>query len=407
MKKNMILPCLRGVIGDWVYYSALMTAQQISEWILPAKDIRETKSLDEELQRTLKDRKKKIADYLLTNESRFFNSIIVGVFSGVPDWVEFDLSKASKLIGNEETESYIKESVGLLAFDGDEKMFAIDGQHRVAGIQIAYEKDKNQEILKDDQFSVIFIAHLDDESGRKRTRKLFSDINKKAISVAEGDKIKIDEEDICAIVTRKLFANYHYFEGGKIISLTENAKLEANDNEHFTNLLGLHNTNKVLKGLFKKKPRTAEWETENVENFYSIVVEFYNFIITNIQEYQDYFINKTLTIEGARKNNSHLLFRPIGLKLIAKLYVHYYKNGGLEKLKQNINRIGFIFPKSPFNKILWNNGKMEAKESYQKLAFSLTIYLLGDYPLNQEQKLLQDYRDNLKNPNATLPVKMA
>ena len=43
--------------------------------IKPVKNIREHKNLDEVLQRDLKDRKKAIAKYLLTDKSRFFNSI--------------------------------------------------------------------------------------------------------------------------------------------------------------------------------------------------------------------------------------------------------------------------------------------------------------------------------------------
>ena len=41
---KLILIALRGVIGDWVYYSSLMTASQIYDWIQTAKDIREAKS---------------------------------------------------------------------------------------------------------------------------------------------------------------------------------------------------------------------------------------------------------------------------------------------------------------------------------------------------------------------------
>ena len=411
MKQKLILPCLRGVIGNWVYYSSLMNAKQISEWILPEKDIRESKSLDEILQRDLKERRIKIASYLLKDDSRFFNSIIVGVFGKAPNWVEFDLSKAKDLIGDDDEQEYIKDSIGLLAFNGDEKMFAIDGQHRVSGITIANSEDRKksieEQILKDDQFSVIFIAHKDDEIGRKRTRKLFSDINKKAVQVAEGDKIKIDEEDINAIVTRRLYANYTYFENGKIISLTENAKLDNNDIESFTNLLGLNNTNKILKKLFKKKHKTVEWDIENVDCFYEIVTDFYDFMINNVSDYKSFFIDKTLSIKNTRLQNKYLLFRPIGLKLLARLYVHYYNlPDGLSKLKKSINTIGFIFPDSPFNKILWNNGKMEAKEINQNLAFDLSLYLFGDLPDIHVPMLENKYRDILKNPDAILPEKL-
>ena len=135
---KLILPCLRGLIGDWVYYSTLMTAEQISNWIKTAKDIREAKTLDEELQRDLKERKKQIAKYLLADKSRFFNSIIVGVFDGIPDWREFDLSKAQEEYTDQFNSKYFKESLGLMVFNGDEKMFAIDGQHRVAEIGRAH-----------------------------------------------------------------------------------------------------------------------------------------------------------------------------------------------------------------------------------------------------------------------------
>ena len=35
--KNLTLPCLRAVVGDWVYYSSVMTAKQIAECITTAQ----------------------------------------------------------------------------------------------------------------------------------------------------------------------------------------------------------------------------------------------------------------------------------------------------------------------------------------------------------------------------------
>lgn len=405
MEKKLILPCLRGLVGDWIFYSTLMSASEIATWIKPVKNIREAASLDEVLQRDLKDRKKAIARYLLTDKNRFFNSLVVGVFGGVPDWFEFDLSKTDKVIPLEQVQT-IKQSVGLMVFSGAEQMFAIDGQHRVAGIEIAVNDDKNK-ILADDQFSVILVAHVDDNLGMKRTRKLFSDINKNAKPVAGGDKIKIDEEDLCSIVTRRVYANYPYFDGGKLISLTENAKLEKDDITHFTNLLGLHSTNKVLKKLYKKIPKTQEWDEGNVIALKTIVEEFYNFSIQNVTDYKNFFIDKTLDLVDARKNNSYLLFRPIGIKLLAGIYVHYkQKVNGLELMKAKINSLSFICPNSPFNKILWNNGKMEAKEAAQKLALELSLYLLDELPIEREGALLIKYREALKSPDISLPAKL-
>lgn len=400
----MILPCLRGLMGDWVYYSTLMTSKQISQWVEPVKNIREAKSLDEVLQRDLNERRKQIAKYLLNDNNRFFNSIIVGVFESVPEWFEFDMTNAGHIIPDKDKIN-LKQSMGIMSFNGNEKMFAIDGQHRVAGIEIA-TKDDTDKILEQDQFSVILIAHIDDELGMKRTRKLFSDINKNAKPVSGGDKIKIDEADLNAIVTRRIYASFKYFNEGKLISLTESEKLDQNDIVHFTNLLGLNNTNRVLKAIFQKAPKTNEWDEINVIKFQGIVEDFYNYIILNVQDYKDYFINKTLTIEKARKNNSYLLFRPIGLKLIARLYVYYLKTDNLKTFSKKINKVSFIMPESPFNNVFWNNGKMLAREANQNIAFELTLYIMGDLSKEREPALLEKYRDLLKNPKINLPKKI-
>lgn len=281
-KQKIVLPALRGVIGDWVYYTSLMSPKTISAWIKSAKDIREAESLNEVLQRDLNDRKFQISKYLLEDPNRFFNSIIVGVYDGLPDWIEFDISKKVEEIGANHDES-INESMGLLIFNGDENMFAIDGQHRVAGISIAIEEDLKKEekgrVLKDDIFSVIFLAHIDDVLGRKRTRKLFSDINKNAKPVAKSDKIIIDEEDINAIVTRRIYAEYQYFENGKTIDISSKSNIDKIDKEHFTNIDNLYRVCTILKNLYKKKKNSVDWDEENIQTLKQVNIDFYDFIV--------------------------------------------------------------------------------------------------------------------------------
>jgi DNA sulfur modification protein DndB len=397
---KLILPCLRGVIGDWVYYSTLMTAEQISNWIKTAKDIREAKTLDEELQRDIKERKKQIAKYLLQDKSRFFNSIIVGIFDGIPDWREFDLSKAQEEYADQFNSKYFKESLGLMVFNGDEKMFAIDGQHRVAGIQLAYEQEPN--VITDDQYSVIFVAHVDNVNGMKRTRKLFSDINKNAKPVAKRDKIIIDEQELAAIVTRRVYAEYKHFDNGNLISLTEGNNLPSDDIIHYTNITNLYDVVKILQPLFKIPKGTNEWDEDNIINFKSIVFDFLDTIIDSKQEYKDFFISKTKSLSDLRQNNAYLLFRPVGFTMIAKIYVEFVKRNELDFFKKNIDKISYIFPDSPFNKIIWNNGKMDVKSGSQSLMVDLTLYMSGKYNENIDA-LHKKLKDVTKNDNVQLP----
>ena len=406
---KLILPCLRGVIGDWVYYSSLMTASQINDWIQTAKDIREAKSLDEELQRDLKERRKDIAKYLLNDKSRFFNSIIVGIFDGVPDWVEFDLSNAQKQYADSLDESYIKDSLGLMIFDGNEKMFAIDGQHRAAGIQLAYQeeikKDKSERTLIDDQFSVIFVAHIDDCTGMKRTRKLFSDINKNAKPVAKRDKIIIDEQELASIVTRRIYAESKYFNKGELISLSESTNLDSNDITHFTNITNLYDSIKKLRSLYKIPKNTNEWDEQNVENLKKIVEQFLDDIFTSKSEFKQFFIDKKIGLRELRKNNAYLLFRPVGFTMITRIYVEFYKNKNIDFFKEHIDKVSYHFPESPFNKIIWNHGKMDTKPKTQTLMVDLTLYVLGKYKKDIES-LQKSLREVTKNDKIELPMQL-
>lgn len=406
MKKKMILPCIRGTIGKWVYYSSALNAEQITEWVEPSKDIKVAKSLDEYLQRTLKAREKEISKYIIRNDYHFFNSILIGVYGGVPDWIEFNVErKIEELGGNPEL---LVETVGLLVFSGEERMFAIDGQHRVQGINKAFNEVKKQQKgigLLSEKFPVIFLAHIDDEKGRRRTRRLFSDINKKAKTIPTKDTIIIDEEDICAIVTRKIYGKSPYFKLGSLIDIESDSRsLDRNDFAHFTNLTNLYTVIKRLKPLYKKEKDTNDWEIENVQKLDTIVEEFLDFIFKNKAEYNDFFIKKSLSLKEAREDNKYLLFRPIGFTLIARLYAHFHKHQKLKKLKKHINTLSFILPKSPFNKILWDNGKMEANIKNQTLAFNLSLYLLQEENKRKtHDDLLNDYRRILKDDQIHLP----
>ena len=406
IKSKLILPCVRGQIGDWIYYSSFMSASQIVDWVKPAKDIREAKSLDEELQRTLRARAKEIAKYLFTRESRFFNSIVIGVFGGLPDWHEFIIENKIIELGGDSDE--FKSNIGLLEFLGNEQMFAIDGQHRIAGIQYTKNnkdeiKGEKQEIGKD-RYPVILVAHIDDELGKKRTRQLFSDINRKAKPVPKKDQIIIDEETLSHIVTRRVYAGYKYFDNGNLIDhLHEATNLKVDDKEHFTNLTNLNTVVTKLKPLFKKHKGTDDWDEKNIEDLKDIVYDFFDTVIDLIPEYKKFFIDKTVTLENLRKDNKYILFRPIGITLLSKVYQYYIKNKNKTEFTNDITKINFVAPETDLNKILWNNKKMEAKAANQSLAFNLILYLLGNKV--DEEKLLKDYRQILKNDTIDLPVR--
>jgi DNA sulfur modification protein DndB len=155
MSTRWHIACLRGVMGDWGFYPALLRAEQISNYIMSSKDIREAKALDDYLQHDLKPRIRKIVRYLKTRDTRFFGSMILGVFDALPNWIEFNLAGVAEKHDLSEIAD-AESSLGLMEFHGNEQMFAIDGQHRGDAIKQAFAEFSER--IQEDQYPVIFVC---------------------------------------------------------------------------------------------------------------------------------------------------------------------------------------------------------------------------------------------------------
>lgn len=178
MSKRKDFPALRCKIGDWVYYITYMTFHDVKQWIKPTDMI----------QRELKPRASTIADYLIKQDERFFNSIVVGVYDGAPQWYPIEV-QTSPVLGKPNLDENARQSIGVLQFEGNENLFAVDGQHRVQAIKEAIEQMPERET---EELSVIFVAHQTTEEGQRRTRRLFTTLNKCAVKVSKGEAVSDD-----------------------------------------------------------------------------------------------------------------------------------------------------------------------------------------------------------------------
>jgi DNA sulfur modification protein DndB len=99
MNKKLLLPCLRGAIGDWVTYTCLMRLSDINELISFADDIHKNKLLSKLIQRQLKEeRAKEIGDYLL-NDKKLFSTLLLLRFMKVSqNGINSTLSKIILLV---------------------------------------------------------------------------------------------------------------------------------------------------------------------------------------------------------------------------------------------------------------------------------------------------------------------
>ncbi len=330
MTERYYLPALRGRFGDWAYYSTLMPLNQVETRVDYADVIHVKRNLSDMIQRELKaGRAREIADYLLANQDRFFNSLVVAVYGGTPQWHPFDVKPISMDIAVDDLDETSRDSVGYLSLTGEEKLYALDGQHRLAGIKRALATDRS---LEDQELSVIFVAHDNSPEGMRRTRKLFTTLNKHAKAVKKSEIIALDESDVIAIVTRRLVEDHPYFNDGQVDILRKQANIAHGDVEHFTTIINLYDTLDLLllrvhKGL---KPEDATKfkayrpKDEEIDDLLKAVTDLYGNIIVMFPALNQYFKansdkRRTVLKEVRSDRGGHVLFRPIGMLIFCQI----------------------------------------------------------------------------------------
>ena len=184
--EEIVLPALRGVMGDWVYYSCLMDLGELSSRVHYAEDIHNNEALSDMIQRQLKKgRSAQIAEYLKVQPDRFFNSLVVATYGGQPHWHALsDVRSKTKTAKLKNLPEETVASVGFLTLRGDENLFALDGQHRLAGIKKAVKDGLESDPY--DEVSIIVVAHRNTQNGLERTRRLFTTLNKTASTCIKG-----------------------------------------------------------------------------------------------------------------------------------------------------------------------------------------------------------------------------
>src|ERR1700677_1118862 len=115
--KSTNFPCVKGTIGDWIYYTTVMGLAEVVEYVKFAEEVCPNTDLDLMIQREVSARSSQIAQYLRSNEQRFFGSLIVAAYDGKPRFLPVSFGDVSLL-------TQLEGKVGVLQFDGSEQYYA-------------------------------------------------------------------------------------------------------------------------------------------------------------------------------------------------------------------------------------------------------------------------------------------
>ena len=386
----MKIPAIRANIGNWIYYVATLSFKQVNDYVKKIDDeLHKSKLLSEMLQRSITDNYKSIATYIKTHEDRFFNALILAVYDGEPQWHEVRLEYDTG-------EEFV--NLGVLELTGEEKIFPVDGQHRVEGIKkVLLESEEYNE----ERIPVVFIGHKKDEMGMRRARQLFSTLNRYAKPVSMRDIIALDEDDIIAITSRELIDEHRLFANNRILD-TKNKAIPDTNKMALTTIITFYECNRELLADYikhKKKtnksfPKLSDYirirpNDKEIEEYKSICFKFWDSMISGLECIQKIADNPEYDVTEYRNENGGLIiFRPVALVPLIKAIIRV----------KNAMDISFedVIKKIPLNVlelthpvwkwVIWNPDKRTMIMGSKVLIESIIIYYLNETLLTSKEK---------------------
>lgn len=408
-----ILPALRGVMGNWVYYSCLMQFGDLSSRVNFAHEVHAHDGLSEMIQRALNQtRRREIADYIRTQPQRFFNSLVVAVYGGEPNWHALTNVRNRQVdVLLEDIRPETIESVGFLTLRGDENLFALDGQHRLAGIKAVVSE--GYEPAMDDEVSVILVAHERTLTGLERTRRLFTTLNKTARPVTKGDIIALDEDDVMAICVRRLIEQTDLFPGRRILFVQSN-NIPSGNFECLTTIGNLYDVLTILftqarSPLRKTKPALQKIRPDDgtLDRYFDYAREFFVQLRTHFPELDEFFSahhtpDVVQRYRGTDEGNA--LFRPIGFDIFTQIIARVSQETPLGEAIAVVAKLPRNLNDAPYTGLMWDPGTETIISRNKVTVREILCYMIGrngpNYPAS---KLLGRYRRETGDENGTLP----
>lgn len=391
--EQLVLPALRANIGDWTYFIASMKISDVAARVNIAHEIHSSSTLNDLIQRALDKRAEEIKNFIVQRSDRFFNSLVIGVYDGDPTWYDLAIHE-NPYLDTDQIPGYVEDALGVLVLTGGEKLFALDGQHRVVGIRYAIQTNPD---LGDEQIAAIFVTHRNDAPGLTRTRRLFTALNRYAKPISSLDKIALDEDDAVAIITRRLINDYPLFHGGKILSRSTK-NLPQSEKQAFTTIVALYDMlNRYLQFVEGMKSRQWNQFKRNrpgdikLESLYALSEDLWKKIAQKfppIRKMEKSPANVDAALPYRNGMGGHLLFRPIGLDVFMVALIRLMKLGwSLDDSIKQISKVPMNLSEWPWVGLLWDitNGRMITAPENKKTASSVLFYAAGGILNSQEE----------------------
>ena len=416
--------CIRANLGSTEYYIAKMTAGQIIDMVGFAMEMPEwdQMSADEKMQRTL-DVNRVVSDlvpYIIEDPDRFFGCLIIDIYRG---FEEMEFESVAQVIPNlPAAYKQPMKDMGFLTLPGNERLIALDGQHRLLSLKVAikgimglpasinkispaWNALKPHPELASEEISVIFVEHTD----TTKIRKIFNKVNRYARQTSRSDNIITSDDDIFAVIARKLISP------GEPLAPIDNIDLVnwknntlSTRSKQLTTLSALYTISETLLKDDKFSSKMLP-SLEKMEEAYKSVSEFWKISLDKIDVFRQYI---TLTeqdspVSGLREHN--LLLKPVTQMALAHTArMAQLKGISWEKITKKINNIDWSFDNELWFNILIipsaNKKMITGKEAIRGAGMVISYIVMGnDMSKEEVADVTQIIRNARNDDDAELP----
>jgi len=425
------VPALQAHMGDWKYYVTVMKIGKIARECMLAEEIHPNKDLDDLIQREIHERVgKEMVPYLLTESQRFYGALVVAVYGGDPEFSPVRVHE-HELLDDKDKSSY---GFGLLRFDGSQIYYALDGQHRLKSMQEAIKIKPN---LAKEEITVIILNHEGSEEGLRRTRRLFSTLNRTAKPTSSGLNIAIDEDDAVAIITRRLVKESTILQSLISSNLASKQINPGKKNDpYITTITVLYEVNEILLGAYNEgmqidnKFKQFRPSDDNLDKYYLFLENIWKEMLDCCPDFDHVKSGikkpgelRLLTgsdsqpiLDDGQKPipGGNVFMRPIGQYVIAEVV----KQAGIQRksipevIQAIMTHVSMDIDNAPWVGLIWDSSKktIMGTKKEQAIIVAIICHALGlRKPLNAKSKkslkvrdLKQEYRDAIGDPKASL-----
>ena len=408
-------------LGSTVYYIGKMRAGELIDNVGFAAELPEWSEMtaDEKMQRQPDISRviNEIVPYVIEDPDRFFNSLIIDVFSG---YDELDFEPVSQVAKDLPKAYQIPmQDMGFLTLPGKERLIALDGQHRLLSLRIAirgvYGLPAGAKVpsttkslephpeLADEEVSIILVEHKDNQ----KIRKIFNKVNKYARQTSRGDNIITSDDDIYAVIARKLFSDGEVLAPiGKCELVNWKSNTLSQRSKQLTTVSALYT---IAETILKEKGYSSKLlpPQEEQEASYEEIVEFWGELLAETDVYKEYLELTKADKPVSLLREQNLLMKPVTQMALAHVAALAKKKGvSWKEVVAKLNKVDWSFEnKLWFNVLIIGSAQKKmitGKESIKSAGMIISYLIMGDKmskaEIGEVHKIIKDAHDNQEEP---------